>query len=167
MSSLSVCKTLSRTMDSSLSLRVFACWHQELRSSFRQWCIRVTMPLVAWRAITLLLSWAWSKRGPINVWRVFPWSRCWQYPRQYLLSLVIDHRRNTMKSAFLFSFTPRDLEQPTSNERHSNEPKSNKSLNGTYFTHGQQYGRSGSDRLFIFGYYGNENALSIHIDCAY
>ena len=33
----------------------------------------------------------------------------------------------------------------------------------TYFSYGQQNGGGGSDRLFISGYYGNENALSVRI----
>ena len=46
-------------------------------------------------------------------------------------------------------------------QRHSNEPLSNKSQNATYFTRGQQDGGSGSDCLFISGYYSNENALFV------
>ena len=60
----------------------------------------------------LFSSWPRSKLGPINVWHVFPLSRCWQY----LLSKLLDHSRNTMK---LFSFFwPRDLdEQPITQQR--------------------------------------------------
>ena len=107
----------------SAALCVFARWHHALRSSCPQWCIRVTMPLVAWRAFILVLSWTSSKRGPINVWRVFPSSRCWQYQRQYLLSLVTDHARNTMKSAFLFSFTTRSWEATNDTATNHNQTK--------------------------------------------
>ena len=120
MSSLSVCtpwqhtsvETL-RTIDSPLSLCLHVGFKSYIHSSFPHG-VRVTMPLVAWSAFILLLSWTRSKRGPFNIQRVFPSSRCWQY----LLSTVFNHGRNMMKSASLF-FHHSIL---MSNQQHSDEP---------------------------------------------
>ena len=73
---------------------------------------------------------------------------------------MFDHGRNTVKSAFL---SPLDLdEEPTTQQRtliKQKQVRRRPSTRPPEITRGQQCGGGGSDRLFISGYYGNENAL--------